>query len=234
MKLKGKNLILLCSSLAIIPFVAIQTISCADYSYKFSGLYGYNDELGFEFVGDGQYDGARISGFTYKGNNSIIIPDKITSDSEEERYVKLKGKTFPVYAIGRFFTFTYENQNNEYYVKIPDTIKEIGIGAFSRMKFSNKYITLPKALQIINIAAFSRTNLKEVVLPEGLIKIGDDAFHDSGLLNLTIPKSVKSIGRYAFQENGIHNEVILPDNCTYYSNSFDEGVVVRGGKLIVE
>ncbi|QKX38297.1 leucine-rich repeat protein [Metamycoplasma hominis] len=59
-------------------------------------------------------------------------------------------------------------------VTIPDSVKEIGKGAFSNCK-----------------------NLNEVSLNEGLEKIGDEAFSSTKIESITIPGSIKEIGEGA-------------------------------------
>ncbi|WP_369016598.1 leucine-rich repeat domain-containing protein, partial [Metamycoplasma hominis] len=59
-------------------------------------------------------------------------------------------------------------------VTIPDSVKEIGKGAFSNCE-----------------------NLEEVSLNEGLEKIGDEAFSSTKIESITIPGSIKEIGEGA-------------------------------------
>ena len=61
--------------------------------------------------------------------------------------------------------------------EVPDSVTEIGKGAFSQC-----------------------AGIRSVTLPEGLTSIGDHAFLWSGLTEITIPDSVTSIGRAAFDE----------------------------------
>ncbi|MBE5929328.1 MAG: hypothetical protein E7267_08235 [Lachnospiraceae bacterium] len=77
-------------------------------------------------------------------------------------------------------------------IAIPDTIIEIGDGAF-------RYCT----------------GLTEIILPHGLTKIGEDAFEGcSSLINIVIPDTVKEVGAGAFSECSSLKEVTLSNRQT--------------------
>ncbi|MCZ2781740.1 leucine-rich repeat domain-containing protein, partial [Metamycoplasma hominis] len=74
-------------------------------------------------------------------------------------------------------------------VTIPDSVKEIGEGAFSGCR-----------------------NLKEVILNEGLEKIRAGAFLNTKIESITIPDSVKEIGSLAFNFSKISHISINSNN----------------------
>ncbi|QKX37165.1 leucine-rich repeat domain-containing protein [Metamycoplasma hominis] len=74
-------------------------------------------------------------------------------------------------------------------VTIPDSVKEIGEGAFSGCR-----------------------NLKEVILNEGLEKIGAGVFLNTNIESITIPDSVKEIGSLAFNFSKISHISINSNN----------------------
>jgi len=101
---------------------------------------------------------------------------------------------------------------------IPDSVVEIGMGAFLECSHLKKAV-LPKGLKIIPAVCFRNTALSEIVLPETLEEIGVQAFFneyhklylnnfdktqykivhfDSELSSITIPKTVTHIGLRAF------------------------------------
>lgn len=84
---------------------------------------------------------------------------------------------------------------------IPNTVKIIGIGAFSG--FDNlTSVTIPEGVEIIYGNAFEGCcSLTSVTIPEGVTDIYGYAFKGcSSLTSVTIPSSVTSIGGGAFEE----------------------------------
>ena len=60
-------------------------------------------------------------------------------------------------------------------VQMPDTVRRIGVKAFSKCG-GLKHITLPKRLRTIDREAFYGCGLTEIVVPNSVIKIGNAAF----------------------------------------------------------
>ena len=81
---------------------------------------------------------------------------------------------------------------------IPDTVNEIGAGAFAGSAM--KSIDFPARFGVIAANTFRGcTNLTSVTIPEGITEIGDSAFEGCTLLNnVEIPNTVESVGNYAF------------------------------------
>lgn len=76
-------------------------------------------------------------------------------------------------------------------VNLPNTLKDIGMGAF-----------------------FGCTSLESVEIPEGVTNIGWGAFaRCASLENVEIPNTVVSISEYAFQETALES-VMIPDSVT--------------------
>ena len=83
-------------------------------------------------------------------------------------------------------------------LKIPDTVKEIGVGAFSNLNIKGKII-FPSHLKKIDAYAFSDVlHDGELILPNGLEEIEEEAFSGNHIGNIRIPASVKKIGLHAF------------------------------------
>ncbi|MGL4731022.1 MAG: leucine-rich repeat domain-containing protein, partial [Clostridium sp.] len=134
----------------------------------------FNENMNFEF------SKGKIT--KYIGNKTdIIIPEKINGEK--------------VTAIGKK-AFTEKGLIS---VKIPDTVKNIGDGAFEKCA-SLKAIIIPNSIKSIGNDAFSGcTNLTSATIPEGLESIGEYAFYEcSGLESVTIPSSVNRIGNHSF------------------------------------
>ena len=83
-------------------------------------------------------------------------------------------------------------------LKIPDTVKEIGVGAFSNLNIKGKII-FPSHLKKIDAYAFSDVlHDGDLILPNGLEEIEEEAFSGNHIGNIRIPASVKKIGLHAF------------------------------------
>lgn len=84
-------------------------------------------------------------------------------------------------------------------VKLPDTIKTIGAGAFCDC-YNLGVINIPSSVTSIGSGAFDGCAfLHKIVIPDGIDTINSSTFRDCDVLNtITIPKSVTSIEDYAF------------------------------------
>ena len=124
---------------------------------------------------------------------------------------------------------------------IPNTVKEIGDGAFRGCISFDKHLTLSKNLTKIGKEAFSgcKKLIGNLTIPNTVTEIGDNAFYGCEGLNayltisdklqrignyvfygcskliggLTIPNSVTEIGAYAFYNcGGLNGNLTLPTN----------------------
>lgn len=154
----------------------------------------------------------------YKGNNIIGYQVSCADCDEVKIVIPPTYKDLPVLKIK---DYGFEQTNIEEVV-LPDTVEEIGEGAFYKCsKLIN--IDLPSTLKVIGRYAFSKCeNLKLTTLPYGIKKIKnifegcsqiyefvipgsvevikDLAFWKSGLEYIEIPSSVKTIEPMAFSE----------------------------------
>ena len=84
-------------------------------------------------------------------------------------------------------------------ITIPDTVTEIGVGAFNYCGRLTS-ITLPLGLQkISNYMCASCRSLPSITIPAAVTEIGTDAFASSGLTTITIPSAVTTLGSGIFR-----------------------------------
>ena len=101
-------------------------------------------------------------------------------------------------------------------VEMPDTVKELGCGAFSgeRRSFffsSLERVELSKSLSKIEDSAFSSCkNLKYIEIPENVTEIGADAFSGCEKLNIEIPDNITKIGSGAFSRCNAIESITIP------------------------
>ncbi|MDE6083329.1 MAG: leucine-rich repeat domain-containing protein, partial [Muribaculaceae bacterium] len=83
-------------------------------------------------------------------------------------------------------------------VKVPDTVKEIGEGAFKGTSLTT--ITLPDSLEKIGGGAFEGTDLTTVVVPDNVKEIGEGAFKGcSELKTVVLGNGLEEVGENAFE-----------------------------------
>ncbi|MBR2786717.1 MAG: leucine-rich repeat protein [Clostridia bacterium] len=102
-------------------------------------------------------------------------------------------------------------------VEIPNTVEEIGSGAFRGDDDSHSIlsrnvllesVTIPESVKIIGSGAFEYNRLKNLVIPNSVKEIGNGAFAHNKLENLTIANSVETIVSGAFAHNNIKDLTI--------------------------
>lgn len=98
---------------------------------------------------------------------------------------------------------------------IPQGVRVICDGAFAESKI--KYVKAPDSINEIRIGAFaSCKNLKKADLPDNLMSIGDNAFEFCvNLESIEIPSSIKNLGAGAFYKCESLKKIVFPEklNC---------------------
>ena len=117
-------------------------------------------------------------------------------------------------------TIRRSNTNNILKVELPDTVKELGVSAFSGNDFDGSFnfsslerIELPKNIsKIENSTFYDCKNLKYVKMPDNITEIGARAFYGCGALeSITIPESIRKIGSQSFSGCKNLQKINLPE-----------------------
>ncbi|MBE6635198.1 MAG: leucine-rich repeat domain-containing protein [Ruminococcaceae bacterium] len=97
-------------------------------------------------------------------------------------------------------------------VTIPNSVTEIGQGAFSSACSKLTSVSIPSSVTKIGASAFyGCAQLKNVVIPEGVVEIGAAAFYGCKWMNsVTIASSVAKVGYNAFGDCGCTLNICKP------------------------
>lgn len=100
-------------------------------------------------------------------------------------------------------------------VVVPDTVEEIGKGAFEENDIIER-VTLPSSVKKINAYAFwGCDRLETVSLGSGLTEVGDFVFANcKGLKRITIPTNIRTIGIQAFTDCVNMTDISIPPEVT--------------------
>jgi hypothetical protein len=84
-------------------------------------------------------------------------------------------------------------------ITIPEGTEAIGMSAFADCT-NLKEVKLPSTLREIGLYAFAGSGIEHLVIPEGVEKIGGCAFEDcKNLKEVKLPSTLEEIGLYAFE-----------------------------------
>ena len=101
-------------------------------------------------------------------------------------------------------------------VKLPDTITNIGVGAFLDCRNLEK-VNMPQSLETIGKSAFQNTKISEVKFSNGLISIGCMAFAETPIKSINIPASTAYIDGAAFAGSDLSEINVDPANIKFVS-----------------
>ena len=190
--------------------------------------------------------GKKVNAAVLNAVSSVAIPDSITVHSRTFRgckgladqngfiilrnvlydYIGTASKvTIPhgVVAIDRAFGNDpeYLHFNHKLrQVEIPETVVEIGAGAF-RNCVELKKVILHTGLQRIGAGAFDYCrNLTDIVLPDSVTEVGEDAFmYCKSLTSIVLPEGIPSLARYVFGYCESLKSVTIPKSVTTIARS---------------
>ena len=155
-------------------------------------------KLGAFFIGRGDV------GNTPKKLKSITIPKNINADE-----IELYNLVLSLFSCPSLEKINVD-PDNKYFSSVDGVLfnKNKTIIFSCPVKRKGTY-TIPNSVQEIGEGAFSNCiNLTQIIIPEGVISIGHSAFSDcTNLTNITIPQKVASTGYYMFS-NWTANQTI--------------------------
>ncbi len=151
--------------------------------------------------------------FQYYLNNNLFYPDELstlvdnniilerTTEEGEAPVVKIYGsRDYPGLSTKKLKT-----------VVIPNTVKEIGYGAFASNHLTS--INIPNSVTIIGTHAFSGNQITNLTIPNTVTKIGNSAFSSNQITSVNISDGITEIGDYAFTFNNI-SSFVFPSTLT--------------------
>ena len=102
---------------------------------------------------------------------------------------------------------------------IPEGITKIEENAF--LGCDLKHVIIPDSVKVIGIKAFSGCkSLESVIIPDSVKKIGDEVFeHCKSLESVTLPKGLKTIPYFCFGGCESLKEVVIPESVTSIERS---------------
>ena len=155
-------------------------------------------ELGPDTVQLIGYDGEKPVG-------TLVIPDKVRKPSN--------GREYQVASIGHNAFLDCSGLTGD--LVIPDTVTEIGYGAFVGCHFTGE-LTLSDSLITIGEGAFYECGFTgQLVLPQTLVRVDDYAFAETTFSGqLILPEKLNYIGELAFYECHFTGDLIIPDGVT--------------------
>lgn len=194
------------------------------YSNTPGEFYAFDNHIGYELIDPDKsatlaHKGVYKKTFRYEmvNNDTEIL---VTKGRLEDETIEIPDNIggVPVTEIkeAAFYNKDHETKNNVKKIKLPSSLKVIGISAFACNEALTD-INISKSVKSIGTNAFEDCkSLKKITLPEGLQTIGDQAFTwCTALTSINIPASVTKIGDKAFYNCGMDlGEGKFVINCT--------------------
>ena len=173
----------------------------------------------------------------------LIIPDRLEiingsiAGDYEELYISksiksINNRTFESRNLNRIEVDkdnkTYDSRDN------CNAIIETGT---NKLIFGIKETIIPNSIKIIGVGAYSFfTYFQKLVIPEGVEIIEDGVFCIDGLREIYIPKTVTNIIHeygYQFMSDSLETIKVSKDNCTYYSDENSSALIEKANNKLL-
>ena len=187
--------------------LSISAKTIGDYAFSFcSELESVNFSDKLEIIGDESFNSTGLSevsvpsAVSHIGERAFATNkiEKITVDENNQYYTSIDGVLFNK---SETEIIDYPNYTQAESYAVPQSVTSIGEYAFGGDMQSLKNVTIPDTVTEIGNGAFMDFyGLENIDIPETVTEIGDNAFNGcSQLASITIPNSVTEIGASAFR-----------------------------------
>lgn len=209
----------LCSQLESVSFSDnLETIG--DEAFKSTGLSEISIPSAVSHIGERAFETNKIKKINVDENNQYYTSiDGVLFNKSETEIID-----YPNYTVAEFYAVPQSVTSIGEYafggdipslktVIIPDTVTEIGNGAFMDF-YGLEYIDIPTSVTEIGDNAFNGcSQLASITIPNSVTEIGDYAFrYCSSLQSVSLTEGLKSIGDYAFSGAYELSNITLPNS----------------------
>ncbi|MGN0461397.1 MAG: leucine-rich repeat protein [Ruminococcus sp.] len=141
------------------------------------------------------------------GENVVAVPNNFCQYAHNVKTLNLNDK---LQSIGNYAFRSCGFRS----VKIPETVKYIGVGAFYDCSYLSS-VNIPKGVDTLSSNIFHGCrNLKQIDIPENIKSIGKCAFENSGLESIAVPDTVEYLGENVFYNCSKLTSAVLPKGIT--------------------
>jgi len=142
--------------------------------------------------------------YTVQSDNTLRLFGCTTKCGAKDLVIPAEVQSMPVVKISQT---AFQAKNLSGSLTIPDSVIEIGMGAFYDNKLTQ--INLPSKSTAIATSAFARNQITSFTVPSWLSDVPDSFMDNNPLKTLVVPEGVTRIGDRAFQEAQL-TKLILP------------------------
>jgi hypothetical protein len=147
-----------------------------------------------------------IEGYKREFGRNIVIPKVI--DGVLVKYIGVQA-----------FSNRNDNDNKLTSVTLPNSILEIGDGAFYWNDLNE--IILPESVIKIADGAFSYNKIKKLMLPDSILELGFAAFGNNEISDLKLSSKLETIGWEIFRNNKL-TRLVLPEGLKHEYGAFND------------
>lgn len=172
---------------------------------------GLESEIEAWLTGAGILDKSDVSGLSVSGGTMDETDlEYLAGEFQHLKSIDLSGTAL---VDNRLSNFCFEDFSSLSDIRLPDTVTEIGIGAFAGCTSLETFVC-PQSLDTIESFAFVQCkSLQSVTFPSSMSSIGGFAFSDcTALASVVIPSGITEIGEGTFSYCASLASVTLPSS----------------------